>query len=82
MSLLQFHRLLIAFGILFCLGYAGWEVRALLRDGSFGSLALAMAFGVLAFILSVYLWQLNRWLGYDEGRRGRRSDEGGGESGS
>jgi len=72
MSLLQFHRLLIAFGILFCLGYAGWEVRALLQDGSIASLALAMVFGGLAFILSVYLWQLNRWLGYgDGGRRGQ-----------
>lgn len=69
MSLLQFHRLLIACGILFCLGYAGWEVRALLDGGGFASLGLAMAFGVLAFILSVYLWQLNRWLGYDEKKR-------------
>lgn len=75
MSLLQFHRLLIAFGILFCLGYAGWEVRALLVDGNFGSLALALVFALLAFILSVYLWQLNRWLGYGEGKRSR-PDEG------
>lgn len=78
MSLLQFHRLLIACGILFCLGYAGWEVRALLQGGGFGSLALAMAFGVLAFVLAVYLWQLNRWLGYGE----RKGGGGAGESGS
>ncbi|MDX1566414.1 MAG: hypothetical protein R3223_01355 [Longimicrobiales bacterium] len=76
MSLLQFHRLLIAFGILFCLGYAGWEVRGLLEDGSFSSLALAMVFGLLAFILSVYLWQLNRWLGYGEEDRRHPSEEG------
>lgn len=75
MSLLQFHRLLIAFGILFCLGYAGWEVRGLLRDGSLASLVLAMAFALLAFILSVYLWQLNRWLGYG-GEEPGPSDEG------
>lgn len=73
MSLLQFHRLLIAFGILFCVGYAGWEVRDLLRSWSIGSLAMAMIFGVLAFILSVYLWQLNRWLGYGD-VKGRGSD--------
>lgn len=76
MSLLQFHRLLIACGILFCLGYAGWEVRALLQGGGFAALGLAMAFAALGLILSVYLWQLNRWLGYGEEEGGTRRESG------
>lgn len=66
MSLIHFHRFLITCGILFCLGYAGWEVRAFLRSGSLGSVLLVGAFVGLAALLGVYLWQLNRWLGYPE----------------
>lgn len=67
MSLVHFHRFLIVCGILFCAGYAGWEVRSFLRSGSLAALALVVAFGGLAVLLGVYLWQLNRWLGYGEG---------------
>ncbi|NIP60833.1 MAG: hypothetical protein GWO17_23545 [Gemmatimonadetes bacterium] len=66
MSLIHFHRFLITCGILFCLGYAGWEVRSFLERGSLGALLLVVAFVGLALLLGVYLWQLNRWLGYGE----------------
>jgi len=69
MSLVHFHRFLIVCGILFCAGYAGWEVRSFLRGGSPGALALVGAFAVLTVILSVYLWRLERWLGYDDRER-------------
>lgn len=71
MSLVAFHRLLITCGILFCLGYAGWEVRAFLAGGSLSALLLVGVFTVLAALLGAYLWQLDRFLGYgeDEGRR-------------
>lgn len=66
MSLIGFHRFLIFCGILFCLGYAGWEVRSFLETGSAATLMLVVAFGTLALLLSTYLWHLNRWLGYEE----------------
>lgn len=70
MSLIHFHRFLIVCGILFCLGYAGWEVNAFLTTASTGSLLLAIAFALLAALLGVYLWQLNRWLGYEKSSEG------------
>lgn len=72
MSLIHFHRFLIVCGVLFCLGYAGWEIRSFLRTGSLGALALVVAFAGLALLLGTYLWHLNRWLGYEEERPGRR----------
>ena len=66
MSLIHFHRFLIVCGILFCLGYAGWEVRSFLETGRTGALLLVGAFAILAFLLGTYLWHLNRWLGYEE----------------
>lgn len=77
MTLIGFHRFLIVCGILFCLGYAGWEGRAFLESGGVGTLLLALAFLGLAGLLASYLRRLNRWLGYgEEGRLSAESDEG------
>jgi hypothetical protein len=57
MSLVQFHRILIALGILFCLGYATWEFA------SGGRPLIGAAFVVLGIGLFVYLRKLNRFLG-------------------
>lgn len=66
MSLISFHRLLIACGIVFCLGFAAWEVRAAVQQApASGSIGLAVAFGVLGIGLIVYLRRLNRFLGYE-----------------
>lgn len=68
MSLVAFHRFLISAGILFCLAFAAWEVRAVTAGGGALSIALAITFFVLGIGLIVYLRRLNRFLGYD--RRG------------
>jgi hypothetical protein len=60
-SLIPFHRVLITTGIVFCAGFA---VYAWLGDQR----ALAAVFAVLAFALGVYLYNLNRFLGYREDR--------------
>jgi hypothetical protein len=64
MSLIGFHRFLIATGILFCFGFAGWELLLwwVTRDG--GSLLLGLVFVVLGLLLSYYLSRLGRFLGY------------------
>ena len=67
MSLIGFHRFLIATAILFCFGYGVWELLAL-RDGGGGqALALGVVFVLLGIGLTVYLVHLGRFLGYDEG---------------
>jgi hypothetical protein len=66
MSLIGFHRFLIATAIIFCFGYGGWEFLAA-RDGAgLGALALAVVFFVLGAGLTFYLVHLGRFLGYDE----------------
>ena len=62
MSLVSFHKLLITAAILFCAGFAAWEVNRYADDGS-GSLILAGAFGVIAVGLGFYLAHLRRILG-------------------
>lgn len=69
MSLVAFHRFLIATGILFCLGYAIWEGRAFMQGGGLLSIVLAVGFTILGVGLILYLRRLNRFLGYE--RRGR-----------
>ena len=66
MSLLHFHRILIATAILFCAGYAAWELAAGVRGGGAGAFVMGAVFGVLAVGLTVYLVRLRRFLGYDE----------------
>ena len=67
MSLIAFHRLLIAAAILFCLGFGLWELLAARDGGGVGALALALIFTLLGIGLIVYLMHLGRFLGYDEG---------------
>jgi hypothetical protein len=69
-SLVTFHRVLIAAGIVFCLGYGAWEAYAWLAGGGGARLALATVFGLLAAALAIYLWNLERVLG----PRGRGKD--------
>jgi len=67
MSLITFHRFLIATAILFCLGFGSWEFLAARESGGMGALALALVFTLLGIGLAVYLVYLGRFLGYDEG---------------
>jgi hypothetical protein len=59
MSLVAFHRVLILTAIVFCLGFAAWELRAYLQlEAGGGALALAGLFGGLAVLLAGYLARL------------------------
>lgn len=66
MSLINFHRVLIAAAILFCAGYGGWELLAFARGGGNGSLVISGVFFVFTAALSFYLWRLKRILGIEE----------------
>jgi hypothetical protein len=67
MSLVSFHRFLIATAIVFCLGFGAWEVRAYVLGGAGpGALALGALFGVLGAGLAVYLVRLRSILKLDE----------------
>jgi len=66
LSLISFHRILIAVAILFCAGYGGYELLAFTRDGGNGSLMISGLFFVFAVALSYYLWRLKRFLGVEE----------------
>lgn len=72
MSLVSFHRGLIAAAIVFCFGYAGWEAMATGR-GTGGSMLVGALFLVLGLGLTYYLIRLNRFLGYERGE-GRRPE--------
>lgn len=72
MSLIAFHRFLIAAGILFCFGFAAWEVRSYVAGGRTAALALAVVFALLGLALIVYLRRLRRFLGYERDSRQRR----------
>ena len=67
MSLVSFHRFLIATAILFCLGFGAWEVRSwVLGDAGAGALVLGALFGVLGAGLAVYLARLRSILKLEE----------------
>lgn len=68
MSLIAFHRVLIAVGVLFCGGFAVWELLRFLDGRGWTSLLLALAFAVAAAALGYYLRHLRRFLGLDEAR--------------
>ncbi|MDT8369282.1 MAG: hypothetical protein RQ745_08750 [Longimicrobiales bacterium] len=65
MSLLAFHRFLIATAILFCGGYAVREITAALRGAGTGALVVGAVFALLTVALVVYLVRLRHFLGYD-----------------
>jgi hypothetical protein len=58
MSLLAFHRVLILVAVAFCLGFAGWELRAFAHGAGPGAALVAVIFAALAAILTVYLARL------------------------
>ncbi len=71
-SLVRFHRVLITAGILFCAGFAGWCFMSASTTARGLFWALGIAFSFLAVVLSVYLWNLSRVLGYRDERSSRR----------
>lgn len=62
MSLLPFHRVLIATAIVFCAGFSALELFAYARSGGTLELVLGLAFAIAAGALIVYLWHLRRIL--------------------
>ncbi len=66
MSLISFHRILIAAAILFCAGYGAYELLAFTKGGGNGSLVMSGVFFVLTAGLSYYLWRLKHFLGVEE----------------
>ena len=66
MSLVNFHRVLIAAAILFCGGYGAYELLAFTRGGGNGPLVISGVFLVFAAGLTYYLWHLKRFLGVDD----------------
>lgn len=65
-SLIPFHRVLISAGILFCGGFGIWTFVAAADSDGLGLWVLGSVFVVLAVVLAVYLWNLNRILGIEE----------------
>ncbi len=63
MSLISFHRILIAVAILFCAGYGLYEHSAFTESGETGSLFMSGFFFVVTAGLTYYLWHLKRFLG-------------------
>ena len=67
MSLIAFHRFLIATSIAFCFGYAIWELMTWWVGREQGALLLGVTFIALGLGLSYYLSRLRRFLGVEEG---------------
>lgn len=76
MSLISFHRFLIATAIAFCFGFAAWELMTWWVGRVAGALVLGVTFVVLGGLLSYYLVRLRRFLGDDSGRLGRARSPG------
>ena len=66
MSLISFHRFLIAAAIVFCFGFAVWELMTWWVGRAPGALLLGVTFLVLGAGLIVYLARLRSFLGVDE----------------
>jgi hypothetical protein len=71
MSLIGFHRVLIASAIVFCAGFALHQAQAYRATGSDGAVVTATAFALAAVGLSLYLRRLRRILGLAERERPR-----------
>jgi hypothetical protein len=71
MSLISFHRFLIATAIVFCFGFGLWEFNAVGSDGGARAFVLGVVFTLLGIGMTVYLRHLGRFLGYDEGSEPR-----------
>lgn len=66
MSLIGFHKVLIGAGILFCAGFAAWQLLAFSGDGGWFRIAVAASFAAGSVALAVYLARLDRYLGREE----------------
>ena len=62
MSLIHFHRFLIACGILFCLGFAAWEFAEYLHDRQALTLVYSGVAAWAGFGLIFYLRKLRQFL--------------------
>ncbi len=71
MSLLPFHRVLIASAIVFCAGFSFWELARYASTGGTTELVVGIVFAALAGVLIVYFLHMRRILGL----HGRRGDE-------
>lgn len=65
MSLVGFHRLLIATAVLFCAGFGGWQAVEFVGGAGGVSGLLGAAFLAGAAGLGFYLSRLERFLGRD-----------------
>lgn len=71
-SLIGFHKILIGAGILFCGGFAVWQVVSFTGGGSGARLLVAGAFAACAVALTLYLRRLDRYLGREDEAGSRR----------
>lgn len=62
MSLIGFHRVLIACAIVFCAGFSAWELLAFARSGRTVDLVMGLAFALASGVLTTYLVFLRRIL--------------------
>jgi hypothetical protein len=62
LSLIWFHRLLIACGTIFCASFAAYQLKLYLDQGGVGKLVLSIVFVILAGGLFWYLRNLRRFL--------------------
>jgi hypothetical protein len=76
MSLIGFHRFLIAAAIVFCAGYALWELLRVADGGGLRSVALVVAFSAAALGFGYYLRHLGRILRLPEPDDQRESPPG------
>ncbi len=68
MSIIGFHKFLISTAIVFCAGFAAWQMRGFASSGNVGMLALGVAFALAASGLAYYLANLARFLGGEPSR--------------
>lgn len=66
MSLVGFHKLLIATGLLFCGGFGGWRLLRFARAGATSDLVVGLVALLAAAGLGLYLAMLGRILGHRE----------------
>jgi hypothetical protein len=62
---MAFHRFLIGTGIVFCFGFAIWELMTWWVGRTPGALVLGVTFVVLGALLTYYLAHLRRFVGGD-----------------
>ena len=63
MALFRFHAILVACGVLFCVGFAAYEAVQYRREPAAAELWMAVFFGAAALFLSGYLWWfVRKWL--------------------